>query len=222
MKGDFISAPVAEMRGNGGNDAHFRGVYIPTGYIHPRRKWAGAEMPRKWGRGPGMHPTQCSSSILSVVLPGGIYALMNSMLASLAILVLVAVPAHARLGDSQMDSGARYGIPVGMTNTVSYQRAGVVNRTYNYQGWRLKVMFLDDVAVHIEYQRSGISTQEVHSILAAEQAYGPWTEVSYHRWKSSGGAVALVDYSVAGMTVYSPAYTRWKQPPPVQRPIPKF
>lgn len=93
--------------------------------------------------------------------------------------------AEARLGEKEGESTARYGAPTpelaGPTDKPLLE--GARELIYNFQGWRVRVAFLKDAAVRIEYAQlpdngalKPITEEQLKAILEAEKAAFSWRE----------------------------------------------
>ena len=107
------------------------------------------------------------------------------LISALIAATVLAVPeASARLGETLAQSDQRYGVK----NVVPYDYSiiglsgpGVTNRTYLYQGWRIKTTFIQGRAAMLQYSKQHnekIQDDEALAILQAESGGGEWTEVS--------------------------------------------
>ena len=112
----------------------------------------------------------------------------NLFLPSVLLLVHLALAhsALARLGEDEIQCEDRYGFA--KKEFVSNDKIfplikgdGTITRTYLYQGWRIRVGFLDGVAVREEYWKvtgpgrtSSIADYEATAILDAERGTGAW------------------------------------------------
>lgn len=101
------------------------------------------------------------------------------------IALLSPLPAMARLGETEAQSQARYGEP-------APQFASPVDRPimsgskeviYHFGGWRIRVAFVNNVALRLEYVHlpegstpKPISEAELKTILDAEKATFSWRE----------------------------------------------
>ena len=99
--------------------------------------------------------------------------------------LLTLLPAHARLGETEAQSQARYGVPqpelIGQSEKPLMPGAKEV--AYNYQGWRVRAAFVTGVAKRIEYAKlpengapKQLTEPEVLAVLEAEKATFKWKE----------------------------------------------
>ena len=72
--------------------------------------------------------------------------------ASLLLAALLARPAHARLGETEAQSQARYGAPVDglVGGDEKPLLPGAVEKAYNFEGWRVRAAFVGGVTVRIQ------------------------------------------------------------------------
>jgi len=102
--------------------------------------------------------------------------------------------AYARLGETEIQCADRYGAPKNDPVTKIYEKAsplieGGITHTYDYQGWQLKIAFLQlgGPAVRIQFSKksqpgvsSVVTEQEITAILNANTPSGTtWTKVAY-------------------------------------------
>jgi hypothetical protein len=108
-----------------------------------------------------------------------------SALCFVFLLSLISAPAHARLGETEAQSTARYGEEkpelIGASEKPLLEGAKQV--AYLFEGWRIRVAFLNDAAVRLEYlhlpDASGpkkIADNEIETILDAEKGRFNWRE----------------------------------------------
>jgi len=101
------------------------------------------------------------------------------------ILTLSAPWAVARLGETEVQSQTRYGAPV--PELIGADEKPLIEGTkelaYSYQGWRIRVAFLNNVAAKLEYahlpeagQLKQLTDQEIQTILEAEKGTFRWRE----------------------------------------------
>lgn len=95
-------------------------------------------------------------------------------------------PAFARLGEDEVQCEERYGFAKKefVANDKVFpliKGVGATTRTYLYQGWRIRVGFLDGVAVREEYWKvtgpgrsATIADYEYAAILEGEKVTGAW------------------------------------------------
>ncbi len=102
-----------------------------------------------------------------------------------ALLLGAARPLHARLGETEAESQQRYGTPapelIGPTDKPLL--AGAKEVAYNFQGWRVRVAFINEKTARIEYVHlpennalKQISEPEIEAILDGEKGKFAWKE----------------------------------------------
>ena len=100
-------------------------------------------------------------------------------------LLLAGHSASARLGETEAQAQARYGTPtpelIGPTDKPLL--VGAKELAYNYQGWRVRAAYVNNVTVRIEYAHlpenntpKQISETEVKAVLEAEKGTFSWRE----------------------------------------------
>jgi hypothetical protein len=103
----------------------------------------------------------------------------------LFVIALSSAPALARLGESEAQSQARYGEPrpelIGADEKPLLE--GAKELAYKFEDWRIRVAFLNNVAVRLQYIHmpdagglKKISDVEADSILEAEKGKFAWRE----------------------------------------------
>lgn len=106
-----------------------------------------------------------------------------------AILFLTAITAievSARMGETIAQCDQRYGAPKQSPSDNMFallSGPGVTNRTYVYQGWRIKTAFIKGRAAMLRYSKvdaQKIQDDEVQAILKAETYGDAWTEKSQY------------------------------------------
>ena len=111
---------------------------------------------------------------------------MRVLIFSIVTANLAALPADARLGETEAQSSARYGAsrPEFIGPEEKALLEGAKQHVYYFEGWRIRVAFLDDVAVRMEYihipdqaQPQKITEKEVETILEAEKGKFNWREI---------------------------------------------
>jgi hypothetical protein len=92
---------------------------------------------------------------------------------------------HARLGETEGQSQARYGQPRdGLLGSADKElMPGSVEKAFGYQGWRVRAAFVNGTCVRIEYAHlpennvpKQIAEQEISAILEAEKGTFSWKE----------------------------------------------
>ena len=84
--------------------------------------------------------------------------------------------AHARLGESVEANQARYGSPVENSyDTRSPILKSAANKTYHYQGWQIRIGYINDHAVRMYYAKlpktgetQVLKADEIEAVLKAE------------------------------------------------------
>jgi len=108
-----------------------------------------------------------------------------SFATALGICLFAATPGWARLGETEAQSKARYGEPVDglIGGTEQPLLAGAKELAYNFQGWRVRVAFVNGTAARIEYAKipdagglKKLTDPEVLAILEAEKGTYSWRE----------------------------------------------
>ena len=95
-------------------------------------------------------------------------------------------PIHARLGESEAQSTARYGTPrpefVGAEEKPLL--TGAKQQVYYFDGWRIRVAFVNDAAIQLEYihipdqaKPQKLTEKEIETILQAEKGKFSWREI---------------------------------------------
>jgi hypothetical protein len=112
--------------------------------------------------------------------------LPKTVSASFFFAILSIAPiASARLGESEAQAQTRYGAPTPELAFPSDKPLlpGAKEVIYNFQGWRVRAAFVNDVTVRIEYAHlpennapKQISEPEVKTILDAEKGKFSWRE----------------------------------------------
>ncbi len=141
------------------------------------------------------------------------------------VMMVVAAPVStfARLGETEAECLNRYGKS---STTYSPLLDGAINREYNYQGWRIRVAFINGKTVRIEYNKTEkvagapfIQPDEAQAILAGETGGGQWKEKSNSinpiasfldtqsrpkTWKNTNGNVAYFTVAKLALVVETP------------------
>lgn len=129
--------------------------------------------------------------------------------------------ANARLGETREQSRERYGDPVLLAISAPLIE-GITNTEYHYNGWRIRVAFLNGIAEHISYiklclasnpREAILKKKDIKAILMGEIAGGKWYKIKrgakvtnnkrfqnrfnicQEVWKNTNGAIA---YSNSG------------------------
>lgn len=105
--------------------------------------------------------------------------------AGICALAFSAVSASGRLGESEAQSQSRYGAPVAELIGAQEQPllTGARELAYSFQGWRIRVAFLNGAAARLEYAKipeggvpKKLTEAEVQTILEAEKGNFRWRE----------------------------------------------
>jgi len=121
---------------------------------------------------------------------------------------------HARLGETEFECNDRYGDGQDDHMKASFPlMEGARHREFHYQGWLIRIAFVDGHAVREEYMKSGskdgplIKDDELKAILEGEKGTGTWkmkpAEMSLaglllpstaqaKTWMRSDGALAIL------------------------------
>jgi hypothetical protein len=116
--------------------------------------------------------------------------------------------AFARLGETIETNQARYGNPVkNIRDTISPILKAATNKTYHYQGWQIRIGYINDHAVRMFYARlpkSGetqvLKPDEIEAILKAELHGGKWKKMR---------AGTLFSRTNSGNSSFDHAHLRW-------------
>ncbi len=111
---------------------------------------------------------------------------ISSLAASTCLVLWCLAPSlSARLGESEAQSQARYGAPGADLVGAQEQRLlpGAKELGYSFQGWRIRVAFLNGAAARLEYVKipeggalKALTDEEGQSILEAEKGAFRWRE----------------------------------------------
>ena len=123
-----------------------------------------------------------------------------------ALILSVAVPAFARLGETEAQSQTRYGAPVeGLVGSDEKPlMAGAVERVYNFDSWRVRAAFVGGATVRIQYVHiengapQKFSDAEMQALFEAEKGKFKWRE---ERPKSAGIAKDIEKAIKAGFGI---------------------
>ena len=96
----------------------------------------------------------------------------------------LATSAHARLGENEPQSKARYGEPVPemIGGNEKPLMLGAKELAYNFQGWRVRAAFVGGTTHRIEYikiennQPKAMTEEELQAVLEAEAGKYKWRE----------------------------------------------
>jgi hypothetical protein len=102
-----------------------------------------------------------------------------------SVLALTLPLAHARLGENEAQSKARYGEPNSDLISANDKPLipGATELAYNFQGWRVRAAFVNGITHRIEYvkipdggQLKPLTDAEVEAVLTAEKDRYKWRE----------------------------------------------
>jgi hypothetical protein len=133
---------------------------------------------------------------------------------------VVAGQAFARLGENQIQHEQRYGRARedAGTNTSATLQLNCT-KTYDYEGWSLKVTFERGRAECVEYGRLFPNEDAVMAILRAESGDDRWTKASHERWTNTNGRIAVRD--VTRVSVMTAGFAARKAAEEAERRKPK-
>ena len=122
------------------------------------------------------------------------------------LIILAARPAHARLGETEAQSQARYGAPVdGLVGADEKPLLpGAVERAYNFESWRVRAAFVAGATVRIQYVHiengapKKFSEAEMNALREAEKGKFAWRE---ERSKNTGIASEFEKAIKAGFSI---------------------
>jgi hypothetical protein len=138
------------------------------------------------------------------------------------VMIVVASPAStfARLGETEAECLNRYGKSA---TTFAPLLDGAINHQYNYQGWRIRVAFINGKAARLSYHKTGesggslyIQPDEAQAILAGEVGGGQWKEKTNltinpiaamnkpKTWKNTNGNIAYLEAMKTALVVETP------------------
>jgi hypothetical protein len=109
----------------------------------------------------------------------------RAFLLAIALSFTAATSVHARLGETEGQSQTRYGQPREDLSAPTDQPLlpGAIEKTYEYQGWRVRAAFAGGTCVVIEYAHipeggvpKPIKDEEITAILEAEKGKSRWKE----------------------------------------------
>ncbi len=112
------------------------------------------------------------------------------------------------MGESVEGNQTRYGSPVKNSHDIrSPILESAVNKTYHYQGWRIRVGYINDHAVRMLYAKlpksSGtqiLKADEIEAVLKAERNGGKWQKLR---------AATLFSRKNSGNKSFDHAHLRW-------------
>ncbi|HMP91155.1 MAG TPA: hypothetical protein PJ991_13210 [Kiritimatiellia bacterium] len=171
----------------------------------------------------------------------------------LVILILLSgISAHARLGENEVACAMRYNHGKDVGETFSDRHYPLLsgphanNRTYHFQGWRIRIGFARGIAHRVEYKHlemnRKITGPELQAILEANGGINAWRRegedttpnltaaplpvsmFSEQLWIRNDGAHARLLPNSTTLILESAAYIRWKSAPSrkQEKPVPKF
>jgi hypothetical protein len=111
--------------------------------------------------------------------------------------------AFARLGETEQQDIARYGVPIKDHDAISPILNNAVTKTYRYQGWKIRAGYLNGHAVKISYSKlsqPNVSPQlkddEITAVLNAETHGGKWEKLKpASLFSQKGSGDKLFDYA---------------------------
>ena len=122
-------------------------------------------------------------------------------------LLLLPSTVLARLGETERENQVRYGEPLKDDHS-SPLLNNTVNKTYHYQGWKIRVGYINGHAVRIAYSKlpkanesQFLKDDEIAAVMEAETHGGRWT-------KLKSGSL-LFPRGKSGNTLYDTAPLRW-------------
>ena len=156
----------------------------------------------------------------------------------LVLILLFTIFPHeslARLGEDEQQNEERYGVPVQNVNDeLQPILIKSVNKTYHYQGWKIRIGYLNDRAVRLRYTKlptSGwspvLKQDEIAAILKGETHGGNWSKLgggrlfrkqtgnknfdqAQNRWVNSLNFIAYTPMGSMSLFVESPEATVWE------------
>jgi len=116
--------------------------------------------------------------------------------------------ASARLGESIEENQLRYGLPVkDVRNTNTPILKSALNETYHYQGWQIRIGYINGHAVRLFYgklpkpgETQQFKTDEIEAVLRAEAHGGKWKKLR---------AATLLSPKKSGNKLFDYAQLRW-------------
>ncbi|MBU0754653.1 MAG: hypothetical protein KJ645_05905 [Planctomycetes bacterium] len=104
------------------------------------------------------------------------------------IIILASTSSFGRLGETETECDIRYN-KTGQAHEPTYQdkhkplkigKIPLLTRTYEYEGWQIRIGFLNSVACCMEYSRGSgnLSDDEVNAILQANEGAANWKKVN--------------------------------------------
>lgn len=118
------------------------------------------------------------------------YPMRSATFAILATLVWFPLVAPARIGETETACDMRYNqgkppLSQSFADRLSplVQGPATTNKTYSYQGWSIKIGFIQGIASRIEYSKAGegpraITAEEVNAILNGNGGLRSWRLVA--------------------------------------------
>ena len=165
-------------------------------------------------------------------------AYARAMAFSFIIMASITVTAMARLGENEVACAIRYnhGIDIKQTNADRFSPllsgANTTNRTYSFQGWKIRIGFMKGIAHRMRYQHENpnhrITEEEQMVILNANGGSANWRpeKIEAQRkdaftrmlipsysgvtWVRNDGAKATRDIMGISLSIDSAAYLNWE------------
>jgi hypothetical protein len=113
----------------------------------------------------------------------------------------------ARLGETEQDNRARYGNSVKESSMLLTILKNAENKTYHFQGWKIRVGYLNGHAVRIAYSKlpkpnetPQLREDEIEAVLNAEAHEGQWKKLR---------AASLFSIKNSGNKMFDHAPFRW-------------
>ena len=131
---------------------------------------------------------------------------MKVLLVSALLLFASALPAVARIGDSETDLTKRYGKPVRSTGEA------IRSLTYAYDGWVITSDFVDGICARVSYAKPGEWTEETfEKLLSTNAGEAEWSDGGspnlkklMRTWTRHDGTTA--NWVVGCLSITSPRY----------------
>jgi hypothetical protein len=131
----------------------------------------------------------------------------------LVLLALSPLTSFARLGESETACDMRYNHGQQISQTSNDRYSPLVtgpmctNKTYNYQGWKIRIGFLQNLAARVEYSKTTagdhvITAEEVNAILEGNGGLSSWRQVTLAQFPNPTKAISDVFRRASGRTVW--------------------
>jgi hypothetical protein len=154
------------------------------------------------------------------------------------LLFLIAIPSLAlgRLGETEQQTLSRYGELLKNWDYLPPILNKAVTRSYKFQGWAIRVAYLNGHAVRIVYSKlSGpnvspqLKDDEINAVLNAEVHGGEWKKIqpgtlfgrkesgnklfdfAIHRWVNTNKNIAYIPLAGLSLYVETPIAAMWEQ-----------